>query len=91
MAQEAGRFPCTLCGACCRHIGKIAELADFDNGNGICKHLDETTNTCTIYANRPKICRVDAMFETFANSYSRQEFYALNLKACQILRQKNKN
>ena len=91
MAQEAGRFPCTMCGACCRHISGIVELAEFDKGNGICKHLDEMTNTCTIYANRPRICCVDAMFADFASSHSRQEFYALNLKACQILQQKNKN
>ena len=91
MTHEIRAFPCTVCGACCLHIGGIAELAGFDLGNGICKHLDEKTNTCKIYANRPRICRVDAMFETFANSYSRQEFYALNLKACQILQQKNKN
>lgn len=92
MAREMGRFPCTLCGACCRHISGIAELAEFDRGNGICKHLDESSNTCKIYANRPRICRVDAIYAAkFADSYTREAFYALNLKACQILQQKNKN
>lgn len=89
MAQEMQAFPCTVCGACCRHIAGIAELAGFDLGNGICKYLDESNNICIIYANRPQICRIDAMYAAkFAGSYTLEAFYALNLEACQILQQK---
>lgn len=89
MAQEMQAFLCTVCGACCRHIAGIAELAGFDLGNGICKYLDETSNTCAIYGNRPQICRIDAMYAAkFAGSYTREAFYALNLEACRILQQR---
>ncbi|WP_104711452.1 YkgJ family cysteine cluster protein [Helicobacter felis] len=82
-------FPCTICGACCRNIGGVKELASFDLGNGVCRHLDPQTQRCLIYENRPQICRIDAMYEkVFYKHYSLEEFYALNLKACQILQEK---
>ncbi|MBD5166338.1 MAG: hypothetical protein HDT12_00950 [Helicobacter sp.] len=37
-------FACTQCGACCRRIARIAELARFDDGSGICKYLDKSRN-----------------------------------------------
>ena len=81
-------FACTQCGACCRRIARIAELARFDDGSGICKYLDKSRNLCTIYANRPEICCIDMMFERhFANNYSKEQFYALNAKACNILQE----
>ncbi|CCF81870.1 hypothetical protein HBZS_123210 [Helicobacter bizzozeronii CCUG 35545] len=77
-------FPCTICGACCRSIKGVKELAPFDLGNGVCRHLDLQTQRCLIYENRPQICRVDTMYEkVFYKHYSLEEFYALNLKACQ--------
>lgn len=90
MIQETQPFPCTACGACCRRIAGIAELAEFDNGNGICKYLD-SHNRCAIYAKRPEICRVDVSYtKKFAKYCSKQEFYTLNLKACEILQRQNK-
>ena len=81
-------FACTQCGACCRRIARIAELARFDDGSGICKYLDKSRNLCTIYANRPEICCIDMMFERhFAKNYSKEQFYALNAKACNILQE----
>ena len=81
-------FACTQCGACCRRIAKIAELARFDDGSGICKYLDKSRNLCIIYANRPEICCIDMMFERhFAKNYSKEQFYALNAKACNILQE----
>ena len=74
-------FKCCACGECCRHIGHIVQLHDFDNGNGVCIHLNG--NLCDIYENRPEICRVDAMYEKYFSSiYSREEFYEINKKAC---------
>jgi Fe-S-cluster containining protein len=58
-------FPCTQCGICCRHIDRAPQLAAFDLGGGVCRHLDPKTNLCKIYESRPQICRVEEMFEEF--------------------------
>ena len=78
-------FPCTTCGACCKHISNIAELKDFDLGNGICKELDLKSNKCKIYENRPLICRIDEMYKAFSKVWSKKEFYSYNAKACNEL------
>ena len=82
-------FACTKCGACCKNIAQIAQLAAFDKGDGVCAHLNLATNECEIYAARPLVCRVDEMFESYFSSiYSKKQFYALNAKACNILQAK---
>ncbi|MDY5185489.1 YkgJ family cysteine cluster protein [Helicobacter trogontum] len=82
-------FLCTKCGACCRNIRGIKELESYDLGNGVCTHLDIQTNQCKIYANRPMICRVEAMYEkVFFRQYSKEEFYTLNIESCKILQEK---
>ena len=78
-------FPCATCGACCRHISNIAELKDFDLGNGICKELDLKSNKCKIYENRPRMCRIDEMYKAFSKVWSKKEFYSYNAKACNEL------
>lgn len=82
-------FACTKCGACCKSIAKIAELKEFDKGDGVCSWLNLDTNECQIYAQRPVVCRVDEMFERYFSSiYSKRKFYALNAKACNLLQKK---
>ncbi len=82
-------FACTKCGACCKSIAKIAELKEFDKGDGVCSWLNLDTNECQIYAQRPVVCRVDEMFERYFSSiYSKRKFYALNAKACNLLQEK---
>ncbi len=77
----AESFPCSRCGECCRHINLILQLAHFDRGDGVCIHLRE--NLCSIYVDRPEICRVDKMFtKFFSEKYSRETFYKLNLGVC---------
>lgn len=78
-------FPCTVCGACCRHISNIVQLKDFDLGNGICKELDLKSNKCKIYENRPLICRIDKMYDAFSKVWSKKEFYSYNARACNEL------
>ena len=81
------KFFCDKCGLCCRHIKGIKELEGFDKGNGVCKYLDEKTNLCEIYENRPLICRVDDMYHKYFNKiYSKQEYYKLNYNACKKLK-----
>lgn len=77
-------FPCNSCGLCCKNIGHIEELKSFDNGDGTCMYLEN--NMCRIYATRPLICRIDEMYEQFFHEQlSKEEYYDINIKACQQL------
>jgi Fe-S-cluster containining protein len=81
-------FPCTGCGACCKHIDSSNQLKDFDLGNGTCKHLNLVDNSCNIYDNRPDICRVDKMFDIeYYKEYTREEFYRKNAEICNYLQE----
>jgi len=84
-------FKCDKCGECCRNVGRTKELIEYDRGDGICKFLDEKTNLCKIYENRPLICRVDDMYKEYFYKYlTKDEYYELNLKACITLKMKGK-
>ena len=73
-----------MCGICCRNIGSIAALKSFNLGNGTCKYLCD--NLCSIYNDRPDICRVDVMYKKyFSKQYSFEEFTRLNLEGCRKL------
>lgn len=81
-------FDCDKCGACCRNIRRANFVHELDRGDGICKNFDEATNLCTIYADRPIFCNVDAWYEKFlAKTMSRRDFYELNKKFCAELKQ----
>lgn len=45
-------------GQCCQRVGHLTELPST---NGICNHLVD--GKCSIYNQRPLICRVDAMYD----------------------------
>lgn len=78
-------FACTRCGMCCRNISTVSELSAFDNGSGVCIHLEN--NLCTIYMDRPIICRVDQMYYSkYCESYDLETYYRLNYEACRALR-----
>ncbi len=81
-------FPCTQCGACCRHVN-LSELTKFlDRGDGICYHHDLNSHLCKIYENRPEVCRVDTYYEQhFKQKISWEQFVHLNLIACKQLDQ----
>ena len=77
-------FFCSQCGEWCKNIRHIPELAGYADKNGCCKYLKN--NLCTIYENRPEVCRVDLMYEKYySNKYTLQEFYTLNESICEIL------
>jgi len=82
-------FICNRCGLCCRNIHLSKELANFHNGNGICFYLDQETDLCTIYENRPTICNVEKSYEKYAAYYSEEEYLALNYKGCELLQKQN--
>ena len=51
-------FLCSKCGACCRLAGGKFGLPD--RGDGACSYLNED-NTCSIYNDRPEVCRIGLM------------------------------
>ena len=76
-------FQCDKCGACC----KFVYGTELDRGDGTCKHLAED-NTCSIYEDRPAICRVDAMYERFhKDACTREQYYEITNHICQQLKQ----
>ena len=79
-------FPCTECGLCCQHVNVAVETQFLDRGDGICRSYDVVTKHCTIYAERPDICRVDRQYLIrYAQKYTWDEYVALNLQACAYL------
>jgi uncharacterized protein len=80
-------FPCTQCGACCRHVDLSEETRFLDRGDGACRHYDAANKSCLIYAERPLVCRVDQYYDThYARFYRWKDFEAMNLAACARLR-----
>lgn len=83
------KFQCDCCGICCKNIKHIPQLSTFDRGDGVCLHL-KSDNLCAIYATRPEICNVEAMYKKhFATIYTKETFYELNNKACAALKSKS--
>lgn len=78
-------FICDQCGACCRNLDKSVVYATIDSGNGICKYLDG--NLCSIYENRPLLCRIDESYEVyFKDVMTLDEYYRRNHEACSKLK-----
>ena len=81
-------FYCDKCGLCCRHVDKVPQLVHFALKNGVCKYFHN--NLCSIYKNRPEICRVDFMYEKyFKDKMTIEEYYKLNEKGCNELKLNN--
>ena len=81
------KFKCDCCGLCCQNIRLSNEYADLDRGDGVCKHYDEETRLCGIYALRPIKCNVDEYYDRYLSSkMSRAEFHEMNYAACRRLK-----
>lgn len=79
-------FPCTQCGLCCQHVDTSDETKFLDRGDGTCLHYEEKSNFCSIYMDRPEICRIDRMYELhYQKKYSWDEFIILNQQVCKAL------
>ena len=79
-------FPCYQCGKCCRNVDKSESTRFLDRGDGICHHLNLSTNYCRIYSNRPDICRIDLQYiRHYSDQYSWDAFVEINLIACEKL------
>lgn len=73
-------FPCSGCGACCLAVSPLLPA----KADGSCLNLGADRKTCTIYADRPDVCRVDKMRPA---GISENGWHALNLASCVALRQ----
>lgn len=92
MHHRIREFPCTQCGLCCQHVNLADETRSLDRGDGTCKYYSDINKSCTIYADRPDICRVDRQYNLhYADKFSWEEFIDLNLKACDILLEESEN
>lgn len=81
-------FHCECCGACCRNLNKSELYAELDAGGGVCRYLQG--NLCSIYDERPLLCRIDECYEMFFKTqYSLEEYYELNYQICKKLKSEN--
>lgn len=80
---EYSPFPCTACGECCRRVS-LSPLTEFlSRGDGVCEYLDELTNLCKIYNDRPLICRVEEYYKKYlVENVSWKVFVNLNIENC---------
>ncbi len=79
-------FPCSKCGLCCQHVHLAEETRFLDRGDGTCRYYDATSRQCSIYNERPGICRVHQQYEQrYVQQYSWEEFVAVNLQVCTLL------
>ena len=82
-------FQCDMCGECCRNLDKSDVYAQLHNGNGICKYL--VGNKCSIYIERPLLCRVEESYKVFfQNVMSEEEFYNKNYEVCNKLKEEKR-
>ena len=82
-------FECDACGHCCRNLNNSPIYSELDRGDGTCKYL--IGDLCSIYENRPLICRVDESYEKFFKDVmSLEEYYKLNCEACIRLKEEAK-
>jgi Fe-S-cluster containining protein len=80
-------FPCNRCGACCRNVHLAVETQSLDRGDGCCQHYDDNTQLCSIYADRPSICRVDEQYTlNYQPLLTWEAFIEINMKACSQLK-----
>lgn len=78
-------FKCDMCGECCRNLDRSPLYAGLDMGNGVCRYLKG--NKCSIYNERPLLCRVDESYEAFFKDIiSIDDYYRLNYESCDILK-----
>lgn len=80
-------FKCDKCGACCRNLDKSPIYREMHGGDGICRFL--VGNECSIYEERPIICRVDEGYEAFfKNEMSYEDYLKATYESCKILKKK---
>lgn len=80
-------FSCDMCGKCCRNLQLSEIYSSLDDGTGKCIYLNG--NQCSIYNDRPLICKVDESYEVFFKDImSKEEYYRINYEVCNKLKHK---
>lgn len=80
-------FHCDKCGLCCRNLKDVELYAFLDDGTGVCKYLKG--NLCSIYDDRPLVCRVEESYSAFFKDImSEEEYLNYNYIMCNNLKQK---
>lgn len=80
-------FNCDKCGLCCRHLELFGKEYEYLNrGDGICKYLVLSTNSCSIYTHRPIICNVKEGYKFFSDKISYESYLKKNYEACNELK-----
>jgi Fe-S-cluster containining protein len=80
---------CSKCGLCCKHAGQVTGFPEETDEKGCCVHLKD--NKCSIYENRPLICRVDDFYEVVKSKFENKDQYiAMNITVCNTLIRQNK-
>lgn len=83
------QFPCVQCGKCCQNVNLSEETRYLDRNDGTCKYFEESTKRCSIYHERPDICRVDVQYQQrFVRFYTWEEYVDENLRICKMLMDK---
>ncbi len=79
-------FPCTACGKCCKNVHLSPQTDYLNRGDGTCRHFDDNTKLCSIYQDRPLVCRVEEYYEKhLADLYKWNDFVKINLAICDKL------
>ena len=80
------KFVCDKCGLCCQSISHNLLYKELDNGEGVCRFYDKKSHLCSIYNSRPKQCDIEAMYKYFSAFLTKEAYYELNKKSCEILK-----
>ncbi len=81
-------FQCDMCGECCRNLGRSSLYRALHDGDGVCRYL--TGNMCSIYKDRPLLCRVEECYDAFFKDIlSYEEYMKLNYKYCKELKRRS--
>jgi Fe-S-cluster containining protein len=76
-------FPCTKCGICCKSLKSHNLYEKMDRGDGVCIHFNELESLCSIYEDRPSICRIDDMYEQFfLEKMTKEDYFIVNAVLC---------
>lgn len=85
-------FNCDKCGLCCRSLKKFGELyADLDDGSGVCKFLDKTSNLCIIYDMRPLKCRVEDAYKAYFSKIPYKVYIDFTYQMCENLKKQHES
>ena len=74
-------FECSQCGECCRRAGLIPGFPEPVDDKGVCVHLAADA-TCSIYDERPTICRVAEMRRRAHPEISEAVYFRATARIC---------